>query len=106
MPIQLPRTHSSFTPSRYLRIGKFWFTGLRDDFGLRVKTAVEAMKEEGPNRRSQEPMGSTGALFSSENKGVYERAKRDLAQLEVRLKEAGFHAPAENPLQLLHSPST
>ena len=84
-PILGSRLPFCFPPFIYLREGKFCFTGLRDDFGLRVKTAVEAMKEEGPNRRSQEPKGSTGALFSSENKGVNERAKRDLAQLEVRL---------------------
>ena len=57
--------------------------GLREDFGVRTKSAITAMREAGTDRSTQEPKKGRGRLEVLQNKGVAARAQRDLEELEV-----------------------
>lgn len=64
--------------------------GLRDDFGVRVKSAVKAMREgvnENPGEVQRKGKG-TMKLLQDQNKGVEGRARKDQQEIEVLL--AGF----------------
>jgi len=57
--------------------------GLRDDFGVRTKSAIAAMREAGADRSTHEPKKGRGRLELLQNKGVAARAQRDMEELEV-----------------------
>ena len=57
--------------------------GLRDDFGVRVRSAVQAIREQGLSGSKDPVKGSKGRLNLQKNKGVDARAKGDFEMQEV-----------------------
>lgn len=71
----------------------YYKTGLRDDFGIRLKSAVETMREIGPDKSSDQPRRGYMNILQSQNRGVEERAKRDTEAIEVlRAYITGYNA--------------
>lgn len=60
-------------------------SGLRDDFGVRVKSALEAMRESGLEKPGHVPRKGQGKLSALQktNQGVQDRAQKDRENLEV-----------------------
>ena len=57
--------------------------GLRDDFAIRVRSAVESMRDQSTKDGDVPAKKSKGRLHLQQNKGVQARAKADFEMQEV-----------------------